>query len=121
MLYFLLAERLAATVAQGFATGLWEELLYRIFLLLLLIVGFAAFGYIGELQKHPVRAMGLMRREGWRREIALGAALGWGGAVRAGGFPPPPRALRPSPLPVAPLSPGPRPPLFVLAIPLGRL
>jgi uncharacterized protein len=81
VLYFLLAERLAALVAREIATGAWEELLYRLCLLLLLIVGFAAFGYIGEFQKHPLRAMGLMRREGWRREIALGAALGWGGMV----------------------------------------
>lgn len=81
VLYFLLAERLAATVAQGISTGIWQELLYRLCLLLLLIVGFAAFGFIGEMQKHPLRAMGLLRREGWRREIALGAALGWGGMV----------------------------------------
>lgn len=81
VVYFLLAERLASSVANGLATGIWEELLFRVFLLFLLIVGFAAMGYTGERQKHPIRDMGLMRREGWRREIGLGAALGWGGMV----------------------------------------
>ncbi len=81
ILYFLLAERLAASAARGLATGAWEELWFRVFLLALLIVGYAAMGYTGEHQQHPVRSMGLMRREGWRREIGLGAALGWGGMV----------------------------------------
>lgn len=81
VLYFLLAERLAASAASGLATGAWEELLFRIFLLFLVILGYAAMGYTGERQRHPVRAMGLMRREGWRRELGLGAALGWGGMV----------------------------------------
>jgi membrane protease YdiL (CAAX protease family) len=81
MLYFLLAERLAASAATGLATGAWEELWFRVFLLFLLIIGYAAMGYTSERQKHPVRAMGLVRREGWKRELALGAALGWGGMV----------------------------------------
>lgn len=81
ILYFLLAERLAASAARGLATGAWEELWFRVFLLVLLIVGYAAMGYTGEHQQHPVRAMGLVRREGWRRELALGAAMGWGGMV----------------------------------------
>lgn len=81
VLYFLLAERLAYSAATGLAAGVWEELWFRVFLLFLLLVGFAAFGYMGEQQKHPIRAMGLVRREGWRREIGLGAALGWGGMV----------------------------------------
>lgn len=81
VLYFLLVERLAASAANGLATGAWEELLYRIFLLFLLLIGFAAMGYSGQQQKHPLRAMGLVRRQGWQREIALGAAMGWGGMV----------------------------------------
>ncbi len=81
VLYFLLAERLAASAATGLATGAWEELWFRVFLLVLLIVGYAAMGYTSEQQKHPVRTMGLMRRDGWRNELALGAALGWAGMV----------------------------------------
>ncbi|MGC8549851.1 MAG: CPBP family intramembrane glutamic endopeptidase [Acidobacteriaceae bacterium] len=81
VLYFLLAERLAASAATGLASGAWEELWYRVFLLFLLIVGYAALGYTSEGQKHPVRAMGLVRREGWKGELALGAAMGWGGMV----------------------------------------
>lgn len=81
ILYFLLAERLAYSAATGLASGAWEELWFRCFLLFLLILGFAAMGYVGEGQRHPVRAMGLVRREGWSRELGLGAALGWGGMV----------------------------------------
>jgi membrane protease YdiL (CAAX protease family) len=81
VLYFLLAERLAASAATGLATGAWEELWFRVFLLFLLIIGYAAMGYTSERQKHPVRAMGLVRREGWKGELGLGAALGWGGMV----------------------------------------
>lgn len=81
VLYFVLAWWLAGSSASGLATGAWEHLLFRIFLLFLLILGYAAMGYAGERQQHPVRAMGLVRREGWRREIALGAAMGWGGIV----------------------------------------
>ncbi len=81
VVYYLLAERLAATSASGLASGAWEELLYRVFLLFLLIIGYAAMGYMSERQQHPVRAMGLGRRDGWGREIGLGAAMGWGGMV----------------------------------------
>lgn len=81
VLYFVLAEWLAGSAASGLATGAWNHLLFRVFLLFLLIVGYAAMGYTGEGQKHPVRAMGLIRRDGWQGEIALGAAMGWGGMV----------------------------------------
>ena len=79
VVYFLFAERIAVTAASGFSSGDWFPFLSRTFLLVLLIVGYAAMGYMGEHQKHPVRAMGLGFRPGWSREFLLGSAIGWSG------------------------------------------
>jgi uncharacterized protein len=82
IVYFLFAERLAGRAASGLASGAWLDFLFRCFLLLLLLVGFAMMGYAAQRQLHPLQAMGLGRRPGWwKREFALGAALGWGGMV----------------------------------------
>lgn len=81
IVYFLLAERIAASVAIGLATGAWEQFWYRALLLFLLVVGYGTMGVVGEHQYHPLRDMGLGLRKGWGREIALGAAMGWGGMV----------------------------------------
>lgn len=80
-LYFLLAKVVAEHAANGLSSGEWMELVNRMVLLFLLVLGYAAMGYAGQRQAHPVKAMGLERRPGWRREFALGAALGWGGMV----------------------------------------
>lgn len=83
VLYFWFAGRLAATAASGFMTsrGNGFILLDWIFLLLLLLIGFSAMGYIGQRQQHPIVAMGLGRRPGWAREVLLGAAIGWSGMI----------------------------------------
>jgi uncharacterized protein len=79
--YFLFAKMIAERAANGLSSGDWFELINRSLLLFLLVVGYAAMGYIGQRQKQPIKAMGLDARPGWRREFALGAALGWGGMV----------------------------------------
>jgi membrane protease YdiL (CAAX protease family) len=38
-------------------------------------------GYVGQHQRKPLKAMGLARRPGWGREIAIGSALGWAGML----------------------------------------
>ncbi len=81
VLYFIFAERLAVTAASGFSTGDWFPVLNRIFLLFLLLIGYAAMGFVGQGQHHPLREMGLAFRPGWFREVLLGAALGWSGIL----------------------------------------
>lgn len=79
--YFYFARDIAIRAALGLSSGVWLEVVNRTTLLFLLVVGFAAMGYVGQKQKAPVQAMGLAFRPGWKREIALGAAIGWGGIV----------------------------------------
>jgi CAAX protease family protein len=81
VVYFVLARQTAAIAANGLSSGVWFELVDRSILLFLLIVGFAALGYIGQRQEEPVKAMGLDRRPGWRLEFALGSAIGWAGVA----------------------------------------
>jgi hypothetical protein len=80
-IYFLLAKQTAAIAAGGLSSGIWFDLVNRAILLFLLIVGFAAMGYVGQRQENPVRTMGLDRRAGWRSEFALGSAIGWAGVA----------------------------------------
>ncbi|MBB6145174.1 hypothetical protein HNQ77_003132 [Silvibacterium bohemicum] len=79
--YFYFARDIAIRAALGLSSGDWLELVNRTVLLFLLIVGYAAMGYIGQQQLHPVDRMGLELRPGWRREVGLGAAIGWGGII----------------------------------------
>jgi uncharacterized protein len=50
-------------------------------LLFLLVLGFAAFGFVFDRQKHPVSEQGLPLRRGWPGEAGLGIAVGWGAAI----------------------------------------
>jgi hypothetical protein len=77
--YCVVARGIASVAAGGLSSGVWFDLVDRSILLFLLIVGFAAMGYVGQRQQHPVREMGLVGRVGARGEFALGAAIGWTG------------------------------------------
>jgi hypothetical protein len=79
--YFFLAQNIAIRAALGLSSGDWLEPVNRTILLFLLVVGYAAMGYVGQRQRAPVKAMGLDLRPGWRHEVALGAAIGWAGMV----------------------------------------
>jgi membrane protease YdiL (CAAX protease family) len=81
VVYFMLAREIAIRAATGLASGDWLEFANRTCLLFLLVVGYAGMGYIGQKQREPIKAMGLVRRPGWGREFALGSALGWAGMV----------------------------------------
>ncbi|MBW4026128.1 MAG: CPBP family intramembrane metalloprotease [Acidobacteria bacterium] len=81
MFYFIFAQIVADHAANGLSSGDSFELVSRLILLFLLLVGYAAMGYAGQRQREPIKQMGLMRRPGWGREFALGAALGWGGIL----------------------------------------
>src|SRR5271155_2532256 len=80
-IYFVFAQQISLRSANGLSSGDWFLLVETLILLFLLLVGYAAMGYAGQSQREPLKAMGLVRREGWKREFALGAALGWGGVV----------------------------------------
>jgi uncharacterized protein len=79
--YFVFAQQVSLRAANGLSSGDWFLLVESLILLFLLLVGYAAMGYAGQSQREPLKTMGLARREGWKREFALGAALGWGGVV----------------------------------------
>ena len=76
--YYLAAEWISPHAAAGLSSGVMAPLLERSILLFLLLVGYAAMGRLLTRQPHPLAAMGLDFRPGWRREFAIGAALGWG-------------------------------------------
>jgi membrane protease YdiL (CAAX protease family) len=76
--YYLVAETVASSAAHGLASGDWVELVYRVSLLFLLLVGFAAMGYAFQHQQHPLKAMGLVFRATALDEFGRGTALAWG-------------------------------------------
>jgi len=80
-IYFVFAQQISLRAANGLSTGDWFLLVQSAILLFLLLVGYAAMGYAGQSQREPLKTMGLVRREGWKREFAVGAAFGWGGVV----------------------------------------
>jgi membrane protease YdiL (CAAX protease family) len=81
VVYFLFANWLASSAANGLSSGDWKELLYRFILLFLLLVGFWAMGYAFQRQRTPLKSMGLVRRPTALREFGVGAAFGWGAMV----------------------------------------
>lgn len=78
IVYFIFAQVLSGSAARGLTSGDGRELLSRTMLLFLLLAGYAGMGYAFQMQREPLKAMGLMRRPGWPREFGLGLALGWG-------------------------------------------
>ncbi|HEY0786097.1 MAG TPA: type II CAAX endopeptidase family protein [Acidobacteriaceae bacterium] len=79
--YYLLAEQVAGQAARGFTPGDYYDLVSRSMLLFLLLLGFAGMGLVGQHQRQPLAAMGLVFRPGWRSEFALGSVLGWAGIL----------------------------------------
>jgi len=81
VLYFFLARSLAHRGAQGLAGEQWSPLAEQAMLVLLLLAGYALFGFWLDRQNHPVSEQGWPRREGWPGEAGLGLAAGWSLAV----------------------------------------
>ncbi|HXB61995.1 MAG TPA: type II CAAX endopeptidase family protein [Acidobacteriaceae bacterium] len=80
---FYIAGPIAATL-QGLIThGDLSQLLYHVFLLALLLVGFSLMGMVLDGQDEPFKAMGFVKRATAWQEWGLGAALGWGMVVLA--------------------------------------
>jgi uncharacterized protein len=79
--FYFLARAMAHRGASGIVSDAWASLAEQGFLLLLLVVGFAAFGLVFDRQKHPIAEQGLPARPGWPGEASLGIAVGWAVAV----------------------------------------
>jgi membrane protease YdiL (CAAX protease family) len=79
--WFLFSDLLARRAAAGFTEGDWQEPLYRLCLLFLLIVGYWLMSRVGQRRLDVPKATALARRPGALGEFALGAALGWSGVV----------------------------------------
>lgn len=82
--WFLFSDLVAYRAASGLSSGRWEdwqEPLYRLCLLFLLILGYWIMSRLGQRHMDAAKATSLIVRPGWRREFALGAALGWAGVV----------------------------------------
>jgi membrane protease YdiL (CAAX protease family) len=76
--YYYAARTIAQHAAAGLASADWYDLVQRIMVLFLLLIGYGVMAFAFQRQKQPFVAMGLVQRPGWTREFALGAALGWG-------------------------------------------
>ena len=79
--WFLFCDLVAFRSASGLSSGDWQEPLYRIFLLFLLVLGYWVLSRLGQRRLAPSAATGLALRPGWGREWRLGAALGWAGVI----------------------------------------
>jgi CAAX protease family protein len=79
--WFLFSDLVASRAAEGLNSGDFQDPLYRILLLFLLIVGYWAMSRIGQRRIHSSQATALVPRPGGGREFALGAALGWAGVL----------------------------------------
>lgn len=80
-IYYIVATGIASVAADGLSSGIWFDFADRIILLFLLIVGFAAMGYVGQRQQRPLKAMGLDPRPTRWPEFGLGVAIGWTGVA----------------------------------------
>lgn len=80
-IYYIFAQQVSLRAANGLSSGDWFPLVNSLILLFLLLVGYAGMGYAAQHQQQPLKIMGLVRREGWKREFAVGAAIGWAGVV----------------------------------------
>lgn len=79
--YYFLARSLAHRGAEGFVSDLWSPLVEQLMLAFLLLVGYAAMGFVFQHQMHPISEQGLPRRAGWPKEFGMGLATGWGVAI----------------------------------------
>ncbi len=79
----MIAERAAAGIAVRFHMGLLESLLENAFLLFLAVIGFRSLDWIATRGQFVADTLPLPRRQGYLREWAIGAAIGWGLCVAA--------------------------------------
>lgn len=81
IIYYFLARSVARRAAFRFASENWTSLIEQVFLLILLLAIFAAFGRFFDREAHTIAAQGLPLRKGWLNEFGLGISVGWGAAI----------------------------------------
>ncbi len=91
--YYYLAYAVAMHSAAGLSPADWVDVVGRLMLLFLLLLGYGLFGYLfhvtpghikaGQSQGRPLYALGFKQRPGWQREFGVGLATGWGTLVVA--------------------------------------
>ncbi len=79
--WFLFSDLVASGAAAAVNAGDFQEPLYRILLLFLLIVGYWIMSRLGQRRMDAGNATALVPRPGWAKEFALGTALGWAGVL----------------------------------------
>ena len=79
--WFLFSDIIAFRAANGLSSGDYVEPLYRILLLFLLVCGYSLMSMLTPRRTRPAKAIGLDARPGWKREWALGVAVGWAAVV----------------------------------------
>jgi membrane protease YdiL (CAAX protease family) len=79
--WFLFSDLVASGAAAAVNAGDFQEPLYRILLLFLLIVGYWIMSRLGQRRMDAGNATALVPRPGWGKEFALGTALGWAGVL----------------------------------------
>ena len=73
----MIAERAAAGIAGRFHLGMLDSALESVFLLFLAVIGFRSLDWIATQGQFAADALALPRRQGYVREWAVGAAIGW--------------------------------------------
>lgn len=81
IIYFFIVRAFARNAAMGVQRDAWQPLVEQLLFVILLILGYAAFGALFDRQSRSIAAQGLPLRAGWTGEIATGAAIGWGAVV----------------------------------------
>lgn len=85
ILFFFVARLVVHRAAQGFARASgadqWSPLIEQSMLAFLLILGYAAMGFVFDRQFNPVAEQGLPFRAGFTAEAGLGLAVGWSAAL----------------------------------------
>ena len=81
VLYFFVVRSFARNAAIAIHHDAWAPLVEQFLVVLLLVLGYAAFGSIFDKQVGSIAAQGLPLRPGWTREVAAGMAVGWGAVV----------------------------------------
>jgi membrane protease YdiL (CAAX protease family) len=81
LLYYFLARVMAQHGARGLVAEDWAPLVEQAMFAFLLLLGYAAFGFVLDRQLKPLSEQGLSLRTGWLGELGLGLAFGWAAAV----------------------------------------
>ena len=76
--YYYVAQNIAQHAANGISSADWVDLVYRLMLIFLLLLGFGGMGRFFQKQERPLYDLGFKQRPGWTREWGTGAAVGWG-------------------------------------------